>query len=259
MFNPLPYACGLYRYHSLRGEPIVVGGCERSGTTLMQSILSAHPSILAIATETWAFAHGARAGFDDGRTFRPERLWKGLGQEPRAPSNTRWAEKSPANIFQFQEILDHFENRVRLIQLVRDGRDVVTSIHPDRQEPWVPVQRWIDAVSAGLRFRDHLNVMTVRYEDLVADSAATIASVLSFLGEDVPGATDAGRRSWLEGWHEHATMKSSRNLIGSRIGPVHSRSVRKWTRPGFPFRHRVDRLVADPLGEKLLRIYEYQV
>ena len=42
-----------------------------------------------------------------------------------------WCEKTPRNVLHFRRILRCLGKRARLIQVVRDGRDVVCSVHPD--------------------------------------------------------------------------------------------------------------------------------
>ena len=39
-------------------RPILIGGCGRSGTTLLLAVLSCHPAIVAIDEETRAFCPG---------------------------------------------------------------------------------------------------------------------------------------------------------------------------------------------------------
>ena len=43
----------------MEASPLIIGGCGRSGTTLLLSVLSAHPKVLAIPHETEAFCPGA--------------------------------------------------------------------------------------------------------------------------------------------------------------------------------------------------------
>ena len=139
------------------------------------------------------------------------RLYKYLGSHPVPPTAWRWCEKSPANVFYFGEILEHFQGQVRLIQMVRDGRDVTTSIHPENpDEPWVPIQRWVDAITAGLPYRSHEHVHTVRYTDLVERYEQTARRLFAFLGEEF---TDEVRR-----WDAHARIRSSRNLMTEQVG-----------------------------------------
>jgi hypothetical protein len=168
-----------------------------------------------------------------------------MSQEAR-----RWSEKSPANIFHFKEILEHFGRKVRLIQMVRDGRDVVSSIHPrNPQRPWVPKRRWIMAVTAGLEFRTHPQVMTIRYEDLVTDFDASTRALWEFLEEQ-----PIIKR---ENWVSHARMTESVNVRGREIGEVHSNGVRKFETPSFPYQGLVDGLLSEPTAKSLLDAYGY--
>ena len=94
-----------------------------------------------------------------------------------------------------------FGGRVKLIQTVRDGRDVVTSMHPTRQENgfWISPERWVADVSAGLPYDRHPRVCVVRYEDLVMDYGKTIRRICNFLQEVcVPEVLN---------WHAHATVR----------------------------------------------------
>jgi hypothetical protein len=159
----------------------------------------------------------------------------------------RWAEKSPANVFYFDRIREHFHERVRLIQIVRDGRDVVLSEHPSKPgEQWVPVQRWKAAVTAGLDCR---NVLTVMYQDLVLDFQAQIERICAFIGEPVtPELLD---------WHRHATVRTSRNLIGHAVPMLHADSIRKFERPGCKHAERAAALMDDPEARELLAAYGF--
>ena len=77
-------------------------------------------------------------------------------------------EKTPRNIKSFAPLLDHFGSDVRLIHLVRDGRDATTSRHLRRpSEYYYSPETWAEIVADGLRFTDHPQVVLVRYEDLV--------------------------------------------------------------------------------------------
>jgi len=93
-----------------------------------------------------------------------------------------WAEKTPNNIYCAEQFLDMYP-KGRFIQVLRDGRDVCTSLNRRRNfSPSAAVSRWISAVEAGLRIADHDRVYTVRYESLVYEPGATLKSVLAWLG-----------------------------------------------------------------------------
>lgn len=250
-FANLPrYALGLLRAQEYSRPPIVVGGCERSGTTLLQSVISAHPRIDAFAEELWCFCHDIRAGFPPGRPIRMRRLYKYLGSRPKPGDTWRWSEKSPANVFYFQQILEYFSGRVRLVQIVRDGRDVVSSLHPARpNEPWVSVDRWKASVTAGLAFTSDPRVLTIRYEDLVLDYERTARELFAFLDEDF---SEKALR-----WHDHAKIRTSDNLIGGDVHKLSGSSVRKFERPDFPFDDLVASLMADAEARELLSFFDY--
>jgi Sulfotransferase family len=198
------------------GAPIVVGGCGRSGTTLLLSILSAHPAIYAIEHETYAFCPN---------------VWNGVGGEPELevieaaltdatvrPSHTRWCEKTPKNVSNIPAILGAVPG-VRFVHLVRDGRDVVTSVHPGKPGYHVDPDRWVTDVQAGLEYENHGQVATVRYEDLVRDMEGTLTGLFGFLGEPLVQEVLDYPRS--------ATMRCS-DAWGHDAVPAYSSSVGRW-------------------------------
>lgn len=153
-------------------RPIFVVGCARSGTTLLQLMLHAHPRI-AIPPETRflteAYAHRDRFGdlrrpdhldalvdwlFSDPQ----QRLTRDLGldiEEFRARAHReeptlgtilglvfrmyaerwdkpRWGDKRPSYFQHIDELLSLFPD-AQLIHLIRDGRDCVASL---KHMPW---------------------------------------------------------------------------------------------------------------------------
>lgn len=230
-------------------EPIVIGGCGRSGTTLLLSVLSAHPEIFAIPVETLAFCPtGYRPEPDLEAPFQLRRIRRQQLLQEIPSRSRRWCEKTPRNVLYFRRILDHFGGKVRLIHLVRDGRDVVTSRHPtDPGRTWVSPRRWIDDVAAGRDLEEHPAVLTLRYEDLVHRFEDTATELCQFLGE--PLAPE------LLAWHEHATVRTNVAWSGG-VKPLHRDSVARWRRPEWS--EVVDELVDDPLARELLDHYGYR-
>ena len=127
-----------------RKPPILIGGCPRSGTTLLLSILSAHPSILAIHDEMWGFwPTETEEEFSKMMRKFYLRLDKRLKKMAIPASCTRWCEKTPNNVREFGKIIQWFRPTPKLLHIVRDGRDVATSVHPsDPSKYWVPVEQW---------------------------------------------------------------------------------------------------------------------
>jgi hypothetical protein len=175
----------LQRARALGVRPILIGGCGRSGTTLLLSVLSCHPRLFAIDYETMAFCADA---FGDPPNlnvpFRMDRIYAHLVTRDVPEACVRWCEKTPKNVVNFGRLLHRYGDRARLIHIIRDGRAVVASRHPS--EPgayYVPPERWVGDVTAGLKFEDHPCVLTVRYEDLVSRYEATTRRICAFVDE----------------------------------------------------------------------------
>lgn len=95
----------------------------------------------------------------------------------------RWAEKTPNNIFCFKQILTTMPD-AQLIEVVRDGRDVVYSLENKRGiSPVAASVRWLMATWAGYQLRQK-DIWLVRYENLVKQPEIELKSICAFLGED---------------------------------------------------------------------------
>jgi len=198
--------------HVSDSAPVIVGGCGRSGTTLMRTILDTHPNICC-GPESSIMRPGAlKAGklamrFDfptphiqnmarqsDSQTEFIDRFFE---EYKTRQGKRRWAEKSPRNVRRLDFIREHFPNS-RFIHMLRDGRDVACSLrtHPRfrvvdgdlvKQNTWNPIgpciDRWVRDVSTGLAHRGEPWYTEVRYEDLVSKPEETLRELFDFLGE----------------------------------------------------------------------------
>lgn len=211
---------------------IFIGGCGRSGTTLLREMLNRHSNIFC-GPETSMF----------GLPFLPSnisKMWNideaSLCSKAEASSNLvqfaerfymdqttkankkRPADKTPNNIRVIGQLLTWFPNG-RFIHIVRDGRDVVCSLRNHPKEKIengriVPslinrpitecAQRWLNDTSNGLVYRDHPRYLEIKYEDLVLSPEIILEQVCEFLGEEYqpsmidpsasrPDNMDAGR------------------------------------------------------------------
>ena len=229
---------------------IVIGGSGRSGTTLLLSILAAHPSIFAVDHETYAFCpREFEEQPESPANFQLYRLYTPLALSKMPATVTRWAEKTPRNVHFLAAILDYFGDDVRVLHLVRDGRDVVTSRHPGRpDEFYYSPSKWVRAVRDGLQFDDHPRVKLVRYEDLVGDFENTIRDICEFLGEP------CGEE--ILNWHERTPVRRHTAWTGD-VEPLHADSVHRWKRPSSP--ERVVELMSNTEAVSLLRRLGYDV
>jgi LPS sulfotransferase NodH len=152
-------------------RPIIVCGCPRSGTTLLQLMLHAHPRI-AIPPETRFVLEGYqqrrqfgdlarednRRRLADWITNRPRSRFVDLGLDARAVHDgivagpgtlgaamatvfrayadrfgkVRWGDKRPAYVFNLAVLTRLFPD-AQFVHVVRDGRDCVASL---KKMPW---------------------------------------------------------------------------------------------------------------------------
>lgn len=207
---------------NLRRPPIFIGGCGRSGTTLLLSILDAHPHIYAFPHEVTTFGRWKASRSGGWEPERMDRFYKSILRASIPRSAERFCEKTPRNVRHIEEIFSYFEQEARFIHLIRDGRDVLLSRHPDNPEAyWVAPETWVQDVKSGLAYRDDPRVFTVFYEDLIRDYQATVKALLEFLEEPYTGE--------MKDWYQHTAVRQNRAWQGP-LEKLHGQSIQKWKR-----------------------------
>ena len=247
LFIPLLlYAGKRIEQRRFADPPIYIGGCGRSGTTLLLSVLSAHQEIFACPSELHLFeeAYQTESGVVVPKFYR---LYRTFITNRIKSEAKRYCEKSPVNIRHLPLIDQYHNGNFRLIQIVRDGRDVILSGHPRGKEKyWVEPERWINDVSEGLKYHDHPSVLTIRYEDLVQEYRETIERICRFL--ELPVSDE------ILNWHQYATVRQN-NALFTSISAISNSSVGKWRNPEN--RERVGQLTKIPGAIALLKKYNY--
>jgi hypothetical protein len=201
-------------------EPIFVAGCERSGTTLLGSLLARGGEAVAPPEAQFLVEGLSRTGVGRGdlralgesigaswrfalwdlpaelparlaaRASGPAALMGGLAaafaERAGKPEAGRWIDHTPTNIFYAPTLLREFES-APLIHIVRDPRATVASVLP---LDWGPASArdgarwWLSRLGAGLAteaaFPDR--VLRLRYEDLVREPRATLESLCLWAG-----------------------------------------------------------------------------
>lgn len=238
------------RILKLSRTPIVIGGCGRSGTTFLLSVLSCHPNIFAIDIETKALcptAYGKKP--DLSASLKMALIFNYLYEckDEIPKSCTRWCEKTPKNVLFFGRILDYFGQRVKIIHIVRDGRDVITSIHPeDPSAFWITPERWIEDVSCGLKYENHPQVLTIRYEDLVRNYEKILRKICLFIEEEFTDTFLA--------YPETAYKNKSSGWGGPAKAPD-EKSIGRWKEDQHS--EIIERFMANPKAIDLLRHFGY--
>ena len=231
-------------------RPIFVGGAQRSGTTLVRAMLDRHPNIACgpelrvipalagFSTQTRGLVgskliqhYGVSSDtFDD---IFAEMITSFLEPYRNFRDKPRIAEKTPSNILHFPELARFFPD-ARFIHVIRDGRDVVSSMltmewsdtntgqpMESTRDPALAAASWAHHVSAGRAAeKSGLPLLALRYEDLIARPEETLKTLFEFLGE--PWSEDA--LSFHEGEYvkagiaEASAPQISQPLYGHAVG-----------------------------------------
>lgn len=219
--------------------PIIIGGSPRSGTTLLLSILSSHPDIYCVREEAWAFYE--TDSLSEFETIVDEHLW------PHIPdgaewSHRRWCEKTPRNVFAIKNLINFFGPDLRFIHIIRDGRDVITSKHPhDPSRFWVEEEEWVWTVTEGLQYRDHPQVLMVRYEDIVLEFESSIKRILEFTGDPIVES--------VLNWHRFTHIREHRAWFGP-VEPLNPARIGTWRK--FQNNERIRQFLSNESATRLL-------
>jgi hypothetical protein len=191
---------------------IFMGGCGRSGTTLLRETLNRHPKIFC-GPETsmfglpfWPQNIAKMWNVDEKKIKRDAGQSKNLIQyaeefysyHSAAMRKSRAADKTPNNVRVIGKLLTWFPKGI-FIHVIRDGRDVACSLRHHPKEILVNGQivanhisrpitecatRWLTDTSNGLAYRNHPRYYELRYEDLVTKPEITLRLLCDFIGEE---------------------------------------------------------------------------
>lgn len=180
--------------------PIFIVGCHRSGTTLFRLILDSHPNIscgpetrflrdLEKITDAENWPRMGLYGFD--KPWWDEQvaaLFAEFHQQyALRRGKTRWADKTPLYVNHL-DYIDRLFPSCQVINLVRDGRDVVRS-HRDTFSYWESikaVEKWPRYIVAAEHFGARVGPTRyheIRYERLVGETEKVLREVLDWLDE----------------------------------------------------------------------------
>jgi Flp pilus assembly protein TadD len=224
-----------------RGHAFLVG-FPRSGTTLLEQVLAAHPDVVAlderpvmidVETEFLTRPGGVRQLASlASEALQPFRTlyWKRVAEFGVEPRGKLFIDKHPLSTFRLPLIAKMFPY-AKILFAIRDPRDVVFScfrrsfnMNATMYEfnSLERAARFYDAVmSAGQVYLDELPIdaYRLRYEDLVADFDGAAGGVCDFLGLD---RTEALRDFAAQAQRRRIATPSSgqvtRGLYGEGVG-----------------------------------------
>ncbi|MGY1841177.1 MULTISPECIES: sulfotransferase family protein [unclassified Modestobacter] len=245
---------------TVRPEPLprlFVVGCPRSGTTLLQSFLAAHPAVQAFP-ETHFFYRlpadlDAPVGPELARDLpeiagflgRPGLRWPEPGSTGRATAQaflttaeevTRaggrrtWVEKTPANLYAIDRI-ERLVPGARFLHIVRDGADVAASLCSvssgwgSSYTPDQAVDLWAECVAITTEHRGRPGHTVVSYGQLAEHPERVLPAACADVGLPWDPAVLVGRAD-----AARALIKDFETWKGDNTGPLVHRPREKFAR-----------------------------
>lgn len=204
--------------------PFFIFGSPRSGTSLLSRMLDSHESMV-VPNESLIFkmfaAHlhlyGDLSQIDNQRVllqdilntrvigyWTPKPLFEDVAQRINRPGFAgvvealicsrgkdkaleAWGEKSPGHVFYWTDIKQAFPE-ARVIHIVRDGRDVATSIINARMGPktyYAAAKMWTDYLDGIARIKqdcDPRHFVEIKYEDLLENPEHNLSAICQMIG-----------------------------------------------------------------------------
>lgn len=201
-------------------EAIFIGGCERSGTTLLGSMIGNNSETICVPEAKFIIELAKRYGGDLSGEYALEELVTRVESIPRFATwdieidqiikagekvnlskfvimlvelyakkkgkkeYRRWVDQTPWNV-RYGMTLERLFPRAKYIHMVRDGRAVAASL---LSADWgvrtvkAAADRWVSQLSYGLALEQVMKTrcLRVRYEDLVASPSKTMEKVCAF-------------------------------------------------------------------------------
>ncbi len=208
-----------YFYPVVFMKRIFLVGAPRSGTTMLQSLLASHPSIISFP-ETKFFHYLL---YEPLSQSLPDRLKKFFIEEIKRPELLNnfcghqsdlekancfikildnlaeeqdkciWLEKTPEHLY-FIDYLENLLPDALFIHILRNGIDVIASMYEaSRKSPeawggiWdldFCIKRWQEAISISNHYLDKHNHILVRYEGILENPQMVLSEICQFIQVD---------------------------------------------------------------------------
>jgi hypothetical protein len=188
---------------------VIIGGCPRSGTTLVRALLSTHPNIKSPNQELNILMWINKKNILRNKLGLTDEEIKSLTQYKdhilfaenvikiyqKKNKNKLIVLKHPYHILIIDELFKFFP-KIKFLHIIRDGRDTSCSLrtHPkrkiikdkivkiDTKNPfsWC-IRRWITCINIGKKCKFSKNYLEIQYEDIVLNTVKTINKITNFL------------------------------------------------------------------------------
>lgn len=204
-------------------QRIFLVGCPRSGTTILQSLLAAHPEVISFPESKFfhyllydKFAEKLPnrlevflkdeikrpeflASFDRAQNTETQASWfVGVLDSLAAEQNKSiWLEKTPEHIY-FIEDIQRFLPDVKFIHILRNGMDAIASMYEATRsfhDLWGGawdlnhcIERWEYAILTSHKYVDKSNHILVKYEQLLDDKVKVLTEICKFVGIEYEAA-----------------------------------------------------------------------
>ncbi|TMS00644.1 sulfotransferase family protein [Nonomuraea basaltis] len=178
----------------LLAAPVFVISPVRSGSTLLRTMLNAHPDLhapheLHVRRLSVEFGTGladkAMAALGHNLADLEHLLWDRVLHRELVRSGKRFiVDKTPANAFAYERIAACWPD-ARYVFLLRHPASIATSWHeagPDKRTPAEAAADALRYMKAVERARSALPGLTVRYEELTAEPDKILRGICEFLG-----------------------------------------------------------------------------
>jgi hypothetical protein len=217
-------------------------GFPRSGTTLLDQILSSHSRIVCLEESEHLSDALTEVINDHTRAVQPAslstdeltRIRESYWRRTQAPDDALVVDKFPLNIVVLPLIKRVFPD-AKIIFALRDPRDVVLSCYQQRFTINAAMAQFLELGRAGAyydqvmslfelcRERLALDVHQVRYEDVVADLDGAARALCAFLG--------VGFEAEMLNYRETALSRDIATPSARQvIEPLYNRSIGRWRR-----------------------------
>jgi tetratricopeptide (TPR) repeat protein len=214
--------------------PVFVIGVPRSGTTLLDTLLSRLPDT-RVLEEQPILQRAAASATDSGLDGARAAYWSAVERHLNVAEGVRVIDKHPFHMVRMPD-LDTMFPRAPILFIERHPYDVVLSCFTTDFRLKHAMRSFTDLAEAArsyvalmdlwveARERLDLNVHVVRYERLVAEPGAELGTALHFLGADVPVETLLGQ-----------TLPDERGTIRTASyaqvrEPINTGAVARWRR-----------------------------